>query len=523
MKRSIFLFILAVCTTGIVNGANILILSGVPSPSHSIWLRPLMNGLAARGHNVTVVSPDVEKKPPKNVTYIHLENIYDEMYNSSDRILPDFFEMHKSPLQTLGMLDEFSIVWCKIGIKSNGFKQLMSYPTKFKFDLFMSDYMSGPCFASLLMHRFGNPPYIPVAPYNALATSSPLIGSYAYSGAIPNHSYDVPVSMSFLERLQNWFYDLYEIVRKDVYLYPESDAIIQQIFPNAPSAKDLQSSIRLLFINTNPLIQYKEPQMPNVISVGGMQIRDPKPLPEDLNSIVSKAKNGFILFSLGSNARSDTLGPDRIRQILTAMKALPQYHFLWKFESDESKLPMKVPDNVYIRAWMPQNDLLAHPNIKLFITHSGLLSTQEAIWNGVPIIGFPLFADQFRNINYCVSLGVAKRLMVQYLDAKDLIEAIKDILNTRSYSENMNRLSRLFRDQPESPLERAIWWVEWVLRNPDSDMLQSNAVKVHWIQKYMYDVLLFVVAITVLVLFMIFKIISKPISSWQTSAKVKQS
>lgn len=456
---------------------------------------------------MTIVSPDVEKNPPKNVSYIHLENIYSEMYNTSNRKMLDFFEMHKRPLELLRFLDEFSIICCKAGIKSKGFEQLMNYPKQFKFDLFMSDYMFGPCFASLLMHRFGNPPYIPSAPYNALSTSSPLIGSYAYSGAIPNHSFDVPVVMTFLERLQNWLYDVYEIIRKDVYLYPESDAIIKQIFPDAPSAKDLQKSIRLLFINNNPLIQYKEPQMPNVIPVGGMQIRKPKPLPEDLNQIVSDAKNGFILFSLGSNARSDTLGPDRIREILTAMKALPQYRFLWKFESDESKLPMKVPDNVFIRAWMPQNDLLAHPNIKLFITHSGLLSTQEAIWNGVPIIGFPLFADQFRNINYCVSLGVAKRLMVQYMSAVELVDSIKEILSNSSYSEKMKRLSALFQDQPESPLERAVWWVEWVLRNPDSEMLQSSAVNLHWFVKYSYDVVLFLVALVLSLVFVILLIV----------------
>lgn len=484
-----------------------------------------MNTLAERGHNVTIVSPDVEKNPPKNVSYIHLENLYSEMYNTSGRKIPDFFEMHKKPLDLLRFLDEFSILCCKAGIKSKGFKQLMDYPKELKFDLFMSDYMFGPCLASLLMHRFGNPPYIPSAPYNALATSSPLIGSYAYSGTIPNHSYDVPVAMTFWERLQNWFYDLYEIISKDVYLYPESDAIIKQIFPNAPSAKDLQSSIRLLFINTNPLIQYKEPLMPNVIPVGGMQIQKSKPLPEDLNRIVSKAKNGFILFSLGSNARSDTLGPDRIREILTAMKSLPQYLFLWKFESDESKLPMKVPENVYIRAWMPQNDLLAHPNIKLFITHSGLLSTQEAIWNGVPILGFPLFADQFRNINYCVSLGVAKRLMVQYMHAVELVDSITDILTNSSYSDNMIRLSRLFRDQPETPLQRAVWWVEWILRNPDSDMLQSSTINLHWIKKYSYDVFLFVVSVTLSLLYITLTMVNIMVKhlSERSQRKEKQS
>lgn len=36
----------------------------------------LANGLAARGHNVTVISPDVDENPPNGVHYIHLEGIY---------------------------------------------------------------------------------------------------------------------------------------------------------------------------------------------------------------------------------------------------------------------------------------------------------------------------------------------------------------------------------------------------------------------------------------------------------------
>lgn len=245
------------------------------------------------------------------------------------------------------------------------------------------------------------------------------------------------------------------------------------------------------------MIQYKEPLMPMVIPVGGMHILPPKPLPNDLSQVISKSKEGFILFSLGSNVRSDQLGPERIRCILTAMKAFPQYQFLWKFESDKSKLPMAVPENVFIRAWLPQNNLLAHPSIKLFITHSGLLSTQEAYWHGVPLIGFPLFTDQFRNINYCTSIGVARRLSLETFAVDELIDAIRAMVTDPSYRTKMQRLSQHFRDQPQTPLERAVWWVEWVLRNPDVDVMQSNSINLWWFQKYLMDVFLFVFIVIV--------------------------
>lgn len=63
----------------------------------------------------------------------------------------------------------------------------------------------------------------------------------------------------------------------------------------------------------------------------------------------------------------------------------------------------------------------------------------------------------------------------------------------------MQRLSKVFRDQPEKPLDRAVWWIEWVLRNPDVTYLQSHAVEIGWLKMYAYDVLIFLfvaVAIT---------------------------
>lgn len=77
---------------------------------------------------------------------------------------------------------------------------------------------------------------------------------------------------------------------------------------------------------------------------------------QDFDNIASNATNGLILFSLGTNVKSETLGTDTILQILNAFERLPEYTFLWKI--DLIDISINIPRNVHVRKWIPQNDIL---------------------------------------------------------------------------------------------------------------------------------------------------------------------
>jgi len=71
----------------------------------------------------------------------------------------------------------------------------------------------------------------------------------------------------------------------------------------------------------------------------------------------------------------------------------------------------------------------AHPNVKGFMTHGGLMGSLESLYNGVPMVGIPIFADQVANMQKFESFGAAVALSHRTLDEEKVYQAIKKIIS----------------------------------------------------------------------------------------------
>lgn len=69
----------------------------------------------------------------------------------------------------------------------------------------------------------------------------------------------------------------------------------------------------------------------------------------------------------------------------------------------------------------------------MFVTHGGMLSTMEAIYHEVPLIGIPLFGDQVFNIKNLMTKGNAIQVDLQSLTGKSFQNAINKILRNSAY------------------------------------------------------------------------------------------
>lgn len=70
----------------------------------------------------------------------------------------------------------------------------------------------------------------------------------------------------------------------------------------------------------------------------------------------------------------------------------------------------------------------AHSNVKLFISHGGLLGTTEAVYEGVPILSMPIFGDQMTNIKAVMDKGAAQMMYYGELNEDEIFTKIKSML-----------------------------------------------------------------------------------------------
>jgi len=75
----------------------------------------------------------------------------------------------------------------------------------------------------------------------------------------------------------------------------------------------------------------------------------------------------------------------------------------------------------------------AHPNLKLFITHGGLLSTTEAVHRGVPVLGIPIFGDQPLNMKHTENAGLGRTFDLDDLTADSFYTAIMEVATNPRY------------------------------------------------------------------------------------------
>ncbi|XP_029669275.1 UDP-glucuronosyltransferase 2B9-like isoform X2 [Formica exsecta] len=434
IAKMIFWMMCFLCiVTPFLEAARILAIISLPSYSHQVAYQLLWTTLSRRGHELVVLTTDPVNDPSiTNLTEIDFHYNYKEIKSAS------FVKtMEQSRWINLERNQFFNIshVLTENIYKHSEVRKMYAPDSDQKFDAVIIEIIKTPGLYSLA-HRF-NAPLIGISSvklynYDYYLLGAPVLPSHPSSWEMGKAT---GFNLSFWERLNNfiqlWYY-IYYVLN---HFFAEQQAIAEKYLgKNIPDIRDIEKNMSIVLQNEQEAISFIRPTMSNIITFGNSHIlKQPPALPKDLNKFLADAPNGFIYMSLGTN--------------------------------------------------------IAHPKIRLFIYQGGLQSTEEAVYNTVPLIGIPVIADQYYNVKKMVSLGVAKELIFQNISREIVNASIIDILNDKRYKERMLKLKAMNEDKPNNLLENAIWWIEFVIRHKDVSHFRCSIAYDPWYQRYDMDII----------------------------------
>ncbi|XP_024101837.2 UDP-glucuronosyltransferase 2B15 isoform X3 [Pongo abelii] len=338
-----------------------------------------------------------------------------------------------------------------------------------------------------------------------LTSSASILVNASKSSAIKFEVYPTSLTKndledSLLKMLDRWIYMLYFDFWFQIYDLKKWDQFYSEVLGRPTTLFETMRKAEMWLIRTYWDFEFPRPFLPNVDFVGGLHCKPAKPLPKEMEEFVqSSGENGIVVFSLGSMISN--MSEESANMIASALAQIPQ-KVLWRFDG---KKPNTLGSNTRLYQWLPQNDLLGHPKTKAFITHGGTNGIYEAIYHGIPMVGIPLFADQHDNIFHMKAKGAALSVDIRTMSSKDLLKALKSVINDPIYKENVMKLSRIHHDQPMKPLDRAVFWIEFVMRHKGAKHLRVAAHDLTWIQYHSLDVIAFLLACMATVIFIITK------------------
>ncbi len=293
----------------------------------------------------------------------------------------------------------------------------------------------------------------------------------------------IPEESSFLERLEQLILSIM-IHAMPHFLFYKSGLLAKHI-PSSEIAtvRELHDRSELWFVNLeNICLDSPRISAPHYHFIGGVGVEPAKALPADIAEFIStsNAPQGVIVVTFGSLVKRVP------RSILHKMlNALGRQHQRVIMRNDDD-VPDNVPSNILIKRWLPQNDLLGHPNVKLFVTHGGQNGQLEALYHGVPMVVMPFAADQWNNGQRVMHKGYGEMVDPRDFTEDELYETVKNVANNPWYRENIQRCSKIFKALPD-PKETIIRWTNHILEH-GGDHLKPRSMKVPMWQFFMWDI-----------------------------------
>ena len=296
------------------------------------------------------------------------------------------------------------------------------------------------------------------------------------------------------------------------YLY-SSEQLLRLANISSDEYFELPSHSALFLHLFNELLTgYTLPKQPHVEFIGGVTAIPAQSLDRgteasrQLKAWADAATEGFAVCAFGTviNAPDEQM----IERLFDGFERLniPVAFKLRRMDMTES-LKSKLPKNVLLMEWLPQNDLLGHPNARLLISHAGCKGYEEAIYHGVPQLAFPFVIWQRRIAERMEALGFGRIGSLVSMTGPDIAKLGSELLTDERYHERVKLISKVIKAR-KHPAEVAADRVEEILQFGAEHLRPHASIQLSFFQFYMLDVLFLLFAVIVAVVLVSLMILS---------------
>ncbi|CAB3234814.1 unnamed protein product [Arctia plantaginis] len=457
----------------------------MPGRSHTTLGDAVVRSLLKGGHNVTYITTFTQLGS-ENLTVINVNPPGDAYNQDGDR--PRLSELLRSTLPSHHELT----IGAKYAVRALRHEkvQLLMRMKTVTFDVVVAEWFYSGLLAPLA--EVFECPLIWYSPVDATWMNLQLVHespnpAYAADLQASNKASEIP---SVTERAQRIWKQMYltayqyymtHYVETPLY-YEQYQLAIQLRGRSPPLYDDLLYSGAMMLINSQPTLGQNLPLPNNAKYIGVHHVGNAEPLTKELQDILKNSKDGVIYVNFGSTI-TEELPDEMLEQLIKVFRHVDQ-DIIWKYGD---KLE-RVPANVHVVEWVPQQALLKHPKVKLTISHAAYLTYIEAMFYGVPLIGIPVFGDQLLTMDVAVARG--RGIKVHYTEklAFRLKEAINEVLGNITYKTNAKEVSSILHRPLVPPSQELRYWVELVMSTGGATHLRSPALQLNMIERYHIDV-----------------------------------
>lgn len=261
---------------------------------------------------------------------------------------------------------------------------------------------------------------------------------------------------------------------------------------------EVMSETGMVIAQTSWAFEFPAAVFPALQLVGPILPSPAKPLPADLEEFVGGVTDGIILVSLGTQFPVTQEIADKLSEGFGQLSL----KVLWKTTNIE---PSNVPPNVRLVPWIPQNDVLGHPNVKLFFSHGGLNGVSEAAFHGVPVAGFPFIGEQWDNVQRLAYRNMCEIIDPSAFTVESMVATLQGMLKDPSYAKAARKVSSIIQDLPKPPAEQAADWVEYAMRHDSALFRRIPNLDQPWYVESGLDILAFFCLVTLALVSCCFK------------------